>query len=37
VSPHTVDAHLKHVFTKPDIHSRVELTVIAMQHRAAMG
>lgn len=37
VSPHTVDAHLKHVFTKLDIHSRVELTVIAMQHRAAMG
>lgn len=37
VSPHTVDAHLKHVYTKLGIHSRVELTVIAMQHRASMG
>lgn len=37
VSPHTVDAHLKHVYTKLGIHSRVELTVIAMQHRAPMG
>lgn len=33
VSPHTVDAHLKHVYTKLDIHSRVELTVLAMQQR----
>jgi DNA-binding CsgD family transcriptional regulator len=33
VSPHTVDAHLKHMYTKLDIHSRVELTVLAMQHR----
>ena len=33
VSPHTVDAHLKHMFTKLDIHTRVELTVLAMQHR----
>ena len=33
VSPHTVDAHLKHMFTKLDIHSRVELTVLTMQHR----
>jgi DNA-binding CsgD family transcriptional regulator len=32
LSPHTVDAHLKHVYTKLDIHSRVELTVLAMQH-----
>ena len=33
VSPHTVDAHMKHVYTKLDIHSRVELAVLAMQHR----
>jgi DNA-binding CsgD family transcriptional regulator len=33
LSPHTVDAHLKHIYTKLDIHSRVELTVLAMQHR----
>jgi DNA-binding CsgD family transcriptional regulator len=32
LSPHTVDAHLKHVYLKLDIHSRVELTVLAMQH-----
>ncbi|MCW2771463.1 MAG: Regulatory protein luxR family [Aeromicrobium sp.] len=32
VSPHTVDAHLKHIYTKLDIHSRVELTVLALQH-----
>jgi DNA-binding CsgD family transcriptional regulator len=34
VSPHTVDAHIKHIYRKLDIHSRVELTVLAMQHRA---
>ena len=33
ISRHTVDAHLKHVYLKLDIHSRVELTVLAMQHR----
>jgi DNA-binding CsgD family transcriptional regulator len=33
LSPHTVDAHLKHIYTKLDIHSRVELTVLALQHR----
>jgi DNA-binding CsgD family transcriptional regulator len=33
VSPHTVDAHMKHMYTKLDIHSRVELTVLALQHR----
>jgi DNA-binding CsgD family transcriptional regulator len=33
LSPHTVDAHLKHIYTKVDIHSRVELTVLALQHR----
>ena len=32
LSHHTVDAHLKHVYLKLDIHSRVELTVLAMQH-----
>ena len=37
VSPHTVDAHLKHMYTKLGIHSRVELTVLAMQHRAHVG
>lgn len=31
VSRHTVDAHLKHIYRKLDIHSRVELTVRAMQ------
>jgi DNA-binding CsgD family transcriptional regulator len=33
LSRHTVDAHLKHVYLKLDIHSRVELTVLAVQHR----
>ncbi|HEY5876557.1 MAG TPA: hypothetical protein VIT64_14725 [Ilumatobacteraceae bacterium] len=28
-----MDAHLKHVHLKLDIHSRVELTVLALQHR----
>lgn len=32
LSRHTVDAHLKHVYLKLDIHSRVELTVLALQH-----
>jgi DNA-binding CsgD family transcriptional regulator len=32
LSHHTVDAHLKHIFTKLDIHSRVELTVLAMKY-----
>jgi DNA-binding CsgD family transcriptional regulator len=36
VSPHTVDAHLKHIFTKLDIHRRVELTVLTMQHRTPL-
>jgi DNA-binding CsgD family transcriptional regulator len=35
VSPHTVDAHLKHSYTKLDIHSRVELTVLTMERRRA--
>jgi DNA-binding CsgD family transcriptional regulator len=33
LSRHTVDAHLKHVYLKLDIHSRVALTVLALQHR----
>jgi DNA-binding CsgD family transcriptional regulator len=33
LSRHTVDAHLKHVYRKLDIHSRVELTVVAMRQR----
>ena len=33
LSPHTVDAHLKHIYTKLDIHSRVDLAVLALQHR----
>ena len=37
LSRHTVDAHLKHVYLKLDIHSRVELTVLAMQHRVPVG
>jgi DNA-binding CsgD family transcriptional regulator len=32
VSPHTVDTHLKHIYTKLDIHSRVELTVLALRN-----
>jgi DNA-binding CsgD family transcriptional regulator len=32
LSTHTIDAHLKHVYVKLDIHSRVELTVLALQH-----
>jgi DNA-binding CsgD family transcriptional regulator len=37
LSRHTVDAHLKHVYLKLDIHSRVELTVLAMQHRVHLN
>jgi DNA-binding CsgD family transcriptional regulator len=31
VSHHTVDAHLQHIFTKLGIHSRADLTVIALR------
>ena len=31
VSRHTVDAHLKHIYVKLDIHTRVELTVLALR------
>jgi len=37
LSRHTVDAHLKHVYLKLDIHSRVELTVLAMQHHGPVS
>lgn len=37
VSRHTVDAHLKHVYHKLDIHTRAELTVLALQHHLSMG
>jgi DNA-binding CsgD family transcriptional regulator len=33
LSPHTIDAHLKHTYVKLGIHSRVELAVLALQHR----
>jgi DNA-binding CsgD family transcriptional regulator len=33
LSPHTVDAHLKHTYVKLNIHSRVELAVLALEHR----
>jgi DNA-binding CsgD family transcriptional regulator len=36
VSPHTVDAHLKHMYAKLGIHSRVELTRLALQHGASV-
>jgi DNA-binding CsgD family transcriptional regulator len=36
VSVHTVSTHLRHVFTKLDINTRVELTRLAMQ-RSAQG
>ena len=37
LSRHTVDAHLKHIYLKLDIHSRVELTVLAMQHHGPVS
>ena len=37
ISRHTVDAHLKHVYLKLAIHSRVALTVLALQHGFPTG
>jgi DNA-binding CsgD family transcriptional regulator len=37
LSRHTIDAHLKHVYLKLDIHSRVELTVLAVHHGVPTG
>ncbi|WGL50804.1 MEDS domain-containing protein [Nocardioides sp. BP30] len=37
VSRHTVDAHLKHIYLKLDVHSRVELTVLALRHGLPNG
>jgi DNA-binding CsgD family transcriptional regulator len=37
LSRHTVDAHLKHIYLKLDIHSRVHLTVLALQHGFPSG
>jgi DNA-binding CsgD family transcriptional regulator len=37
LSRHTVDAHLKHVYLKLDVHSRVQLTVLALQHGFPVG
>jgi DNA-binding CsgD family transcriptional regulator len=32
LSPHTVNSHLRHVFAKLDVSTRVELTRIAATH-----
>lgn len=37
LSHHTVDAHLKHIYQKLDIHSRVELTVQALKRGIAVN
>jgi DNA-binding CsgD family transcriptional regulator len=35
VSPHTVNSHLRHVFTKLGINSRVELARLALEYQMA--
>ncbi|MEQ7009323.1 AAA family ATPase [Actinopolymorpha sp. B17G11] len=35
LSRHTVDSHLRHIFTKLDINTRVELTRLVLQHEPA--
>jgi DNA-binding CsgD family transcriptional regulator len=37
VSPHTIGTHLRHVFTKLDLNSRVELTRIALDREPGTG
>lgn len=37
LSRHTIDAHLKHIYLKLDIHSRVALTVLALQQHVSVG
>ncbi len=34
VSPHTIGTHLRHIFAKLDVNSRVELTRIALQRES---
>lgn len=36
VSRHTVDAHVKHIYLKLQIHSRVELTVLVLRQRLGL-